>query len=139
MRKLAAAIGVVTATAVIGLAAGCGSDSEAAVPTGADVKGTYVQEGAGFDNGEPATWKDHTIVINAAEGQGFAGYKEYISRSTGQKKRETFNGSIGVDGEVFVADGDGFYEGRFVDGSFVGEYVEFGKDQQVMNATWTRK
>lgn len=139
MRKLAAAIGIVTATAVIGLAAGCGSDAEAAVPTGADLKGTWAQEGAGYENGKSITWTDQTVVVTAADGQGFSGYKEYTPAGGGDPQRETFNGVIGLDGEVFIADGDGFYEGRIEDGAFVGEYVEVGADSTAMNVTFTRQ
>ena len=98
-----------------------------------------MQEGAGYENGKPTTWTAQTVVIDAADGQGFAGYKEYTPADGGEPQRESFNGVIGLDGEVFIADADGFYEGQFEDGSFIGEYVEVGSDATAMNVTFTRE
>ena len=139
LKKLIAAVGVIAATSLIAVGAGCASEAEADVPTGADVKGTWVQEGAGYENGTSIRWTDQTVVINAADGQGFAGYREYTPADGGEAQREALNGVIGLDGEVFIADADGFYEGQFEDGAFVGEYVEVGSDATAMNVTLTRR
>jgi len=138
-RRLTTAVAIVAAASVMTLAAGCGSDETSPVPTGADLKGTWVQEGAGYESGKSITWTDQTVVVNAADGQGFSGYKEYTPAGGGDPQRETFNGVIGLDGEVFISDGDGFYEGRIEDGVFIGEYVEVGTDSTAMNVTFTRK
>jgi len=38
-----------------------------------------------------------------------------------------------------ISDNDGFYEGRFVNGNFVGIYIETGEDSTVMNVTFVRE
>jgi hypothetical protein len=117
--------------------AGCGASESDETVSGADLEGTWIQSGAGFEKGEAITWSDQTIVIDTVEGAGFAGYKEYTLDGVAQ--RETLNGVVGLDGEIFMSDEDGFYEGRFEDGAFVGEYVEIGEDSTAMNVTFTRE
>lgn len=134
MKRMLSAIG---AAALITIGAGCGTESSQ-VPTGADLKGTWVQTGAGYENGDSVTWENQTVVIDEADGQGFAGFKEY-TREGGQPQKEVVNGVIGLDGEILMVDGDGRFEGRLIDDKLQGQYDEIGADGAAMNVELTRK
>jgi len=89
--------------ALVTIATGCQTDSADSVPTGAELIGTWAQNGVGYEQGEPATWVDQTVVIESADGQGFTGYKEYTSEGD-VAQQEIVNGVIGADGEIIIAD-----------------------------------
>lgn len=118
---------------------GCGADKPAKVPAAKDLIGTWAQTGAGFEEGKPVTWKDQTLVVEAAEGQGFTGFKEYHNAGE-DPHREVVNGAIGVNGDGRITDEDGFFVGRLVDGKIQGQYVEVSKgESQVLNVELVRK
>jgi hypothetical protein len=122
----------------VGVLAGCATGTSAEVPTGEDLKGTWDQTGAGYEQGRPVTWEDQTLVIEEAKGQGFVGYKEYTREGEGPQ-REILNGVIGIDGEIVIVDEDGIFEGVLVDGKIQGQYVETGEDHGAINVELTRK
>ncbi len=138
-RRMATAIAALGAAATITVAAGCGSDS-ASVPTGEEMKGTYVVAGEGYEQGKPQKWDnpDSTIVIDMANGQAFAGSKTYVD-AEGQKQSYKVNGVIAPDGDILITEPDGFFEGTYADGVITGQYAEMGDTAQAMNATFTRK
>ena len=51
----------------------CGAETATKIPAAKDLIGTWSQNGAGYEEGKPVTWKDQTLVVEAAEGQGFVG------------------------------------------------------------------
>ena len=118
------------------LISGCadGSGEEFSV---SDLEGTWIQSGKGFEQGQSITWDNQKIVIETTDESGFAGYKEF-TRDEGLQ-RETLNGVLGPDGLVVISDTDGFYEGRFINGNFVGIYIETGEDSTVMHVTFVRE
>ncbi len=135
---------VVSAVAVIALA-GCATDDTAPVssasvtaPTGADLVGTWTQSGAGFEGGVAVTWDNQTVVIEKADGQGFAGFKEY-TREGEQPQKETLSGVVGLDGNVLIVDDDGTFEGRLADGKLEGQYAEVGKDAAAINVVISKQ
>ena len=128
---------LVAAVAVVA-AAGCAKETSTAIPTGTDLKGTWAQNGFGYEMGKPVTWKDQTLVIEKAEGAGFAGFKEYNREGSGPQK-EAINGVVGADGDIRIVDEDGFFEGRLVEGKIRGQYVEMGDDAADINVELTRK
>lgn len=129
------AFAFVCAAAVIITVASC---SSVQVPTGEDLKGTWIQTGAGYEKGRPVTWENQTVVIEKADGQGFAGFKKY-TREGEQPQREAVNGVIGLNGDVLIVDEDGKFEGRFVDGKLQGQYAETGDDAAAINVELTRE
>jgi len=138
-------ISVAIAALVVMGAAGCAADASApennataSVPTGADLKGTWIQTGAGFEQGAPVTWENQTVVIEEASGQGFAGYKEYQGANE-QPQKEAVNGVIGLDGSILIVDGDGTFQGRLSDGKLQGQYAEVGDDAAAINVEISRK
>ena len=141
-RTLLASVAALAAAASITIAAGCGSSSDTAeVPTGADMKGTWVQTATGYDNGKLDSWKGDAagnIVFDKASGQSFTGYKTYTPPEGGAVK-ETMQGVIAPDGDILITDQDGFYEGTLENGTFTGQYAESGSDATALNVTWTKK
>ena len=140
-RTLATVLAVAGAAAAITVTTGCGSGGSAEVPTGADMKGTWVQTATGYDNGKLDSWKGDAagnIVFDKADGQSFAGYKTYTPPEGGAVK-ETMQGVIAPDGDILITDEDGFYEGTLANGTFTGQYAESGADATAMNVTWTKK
>jgi hypothetical protein len=140
-RTLLTSIAALAAAASITIAAGCGSSDSASVPTGADMKGTWVQTATGYDNGELDSWKGDAagnIVIDKASGQSFTGYKTYTPPEGGPVK-ETMQGVIAPDGDILITDQDGFYEGTLENGTFTAQYAETGDDATAENVTWTKK
>lgn len=136
-RLISATVAAVGAGVVLTAVAGCGSDSSASVPTGADLKGTWSQSGAGFEKGVPVTWENQAVVIEKADGQGFAGFKEY-TREGGKTQREAVNGVVGLDGNILFVDQDGKFEGRLIDGKLQGQYAEVGDDAAAINVEIVR-
>ena len=140
-RTLRTSIVALAAAASITLAAGCGSSDSAEVPTGADMKGTWVQTATGYDNGTLSSWTSNPagdIVFDEASGQSFAGYKTY-DPPEGPPVKEAMQGVIAPDGDILITDQDGFYEGTIENGTFTGQYAEMGDDSAAMNVTWTKK
>lgn len=133
-RAALATLGVV-ATLAIGA---CSSHSAAPAPTGSDLKGTWVQSGSGFEKGAPVTWTNQTLVIDKADGQGFAGYKEY-TREGEPPQKETVNGVVSSDGDILMTDNDGTFRGRLVDGKVQGQYAEMGADGAAINVELSKK
>ena len=131
-------LGAVGAAAVICVAVGCGPDTSARVPTGAELRGTWNQAGAGYENGEPVTWENQTVVIDEADGQGFAGFKEYTREGEAPQK-EVVNGVIGLNGDILIVDEDGRFDGRLIDGKIQGQYAEIGDDATAINLELSRK
>lgn len=143
-----AAVAVIAVAAV----AGCGTAASAPettastpgtaasvpVPTGADLKGTWIQAGAGYAKGAPVTWENQTVVIEKADGQGFAGFKEYKNEGEPPQK-ENVDGVIGLDGNILIVDDDGTFQGRLIDGKMQGQYAEVGNDSVAMNLEISRK
>lgn len=133
-RATLAALGAVAALTL----SACSSHSSAPAPTGSDLKGTWTQSGAGFEKGGPVTWVNQTLVINKADGQGFAGYKEY-TREGEQPQKETVNGVVSSDGDILMTDNDGTFRGKLVDGKVQGQYAETGADGAAINVELTKK
>lgn len=122
-----------------GAVSGCGADTSAKAPAAKDLIGTWAQTGAGFEEGKPVTWKDQTLVVEAAEGQGFTGFKEYDNEGEDPQK-EVVNGAVGVNGEIRIVDEDGFFVGRLVDAKILGQYIEVKKgESQVLNVELVRQ
>jgi hypothetical protein len=134
---ISTALTTAAAAVLLIISTGCRADSSDSVPTGADLIGTWAQNGVGYEQGEPVTWEDQTVVIESADGQGFTGYKEY-TREGGTPQQETVNGVVGADGEIIMADEDGFFRGRLDNGAIIGQYVEVGADHTAMNIELTR-
>jgi hypothetical protein len=130
--KLTVAFAAVGTAAMLTVVAGCGSSDSTSVPTGADLQGTWSQSGSGYEAGNPVSWENQTIVIDKADGQGFAGYKEYTPAG-GQPQKETLNGVIGVDGNILIVDEDGKFEGQLNGNTLQGQYSEVGDDATAMN------
>jgi len=130
------------ASAIIAVASGCSADTSAKVPTGADLKGTWIQSGDGYERGVRVTPENKgfeaTVVIAEADGRGFTGYKEHTD--PGEKpQRETLHGVVGLDGDILITDEDGFFTGKLVDGTIRGQYAETGKDAAAINVELTRQ
>lgn len=84
-------------------------------------------------------WRDQTLVVEAAEGQGFTGLKQYHNAGEDPQK-EIVNGAVGANGDIRIADRDGYFVGRLVDGKILGQYVEVAKgESQVLNVELVRK
>jgi hypothetical protein len=122
-----------------GAVSGCGAETSAKIPAAKDLIGTWAQTGAGYEEGTPVTWKDQTLVVEAAEGQGFVGFKEYHNEGEDPQK-EVINGAVGVDGDIRIADDDGFFVGRLVDGKILGQFTKVAKgESQVLNVELVRQ
>lgn len=120
-----AALVAVGATVLACLTTSCGSDSAASVPTGADLKGTWVGSATGYQAGKPVTWKDEKMVIAEADGQGFGGFVTYTD-TDGTPKKETVSGVISPDGNILIAEDVGHFQLRLVGGKMQGQFVETG-------------
>lgn len=136
--KFTIGVAATLAAASITIAAGCGGGS-AEAPTAADLKGTWTQSGAGFEQGKAVTWNNQTIVIETADGQGFTGFKEYTPSGGSSPQKEAINGVIAPDGDILITDEDGFIEGTYADGVITGQYAETGADNSAVNVTLTKK
>lgn len=122
-----------------GAVSGCSAESSVRIPAAKDLIGTWAQTGAGYEEGKPVTWTDQTLVIEAAEGQGFTGFKEYHNAGEDPQK-EVVNGAVGVNGDIRIVDEDGFFVGQLVDQKIVGQYIEVKKgESQVLNVELARK
>ena len=130
------------ASAVVALASGCSAAPSTTVPTGADLKGTWIQAGDGYERGVRVTPENKgfeaTVVIAEADGQGFTGYKEHTDPGE-NPQREVVHGVIGLDGDILITDEDGFFTGKLVDGKIRGQYAEIGKDAAAINVELSRQ
>lgn len=141
-RSLAATMAVTAAATALTLATGCGGSGSEAVPSGADMKGTWtIKASEGFEGGKPGSLSpDGRLVITTAKGQGFGGYKTYTDTDEGGSVvKETINGAIASDGDIHYTDDDGFFEGALQDGVMTGQYTEIGTDGTVMNVDYVKK
>lgn len=130
------------AAAIIAVVSGCDANPSTKVPTAADLKGTWIQAGDGYERGVRVTPENKgfeaTVVIAEADGRGFTGYKEHTD--PGQPtQREMLHGVVGLDGEILITDEDGFFTGKLVDGKIRGQYAEIGKDAAAINVELSRQ
>jgi hypothetical protein len=127
------------AVLTIGAVSGCAAETSAKIPAAKDLIGTWSVTGAGFEGGKYESGKGEW-VIEAAEGQAFLGFKEYQDPGEDPQK-EVFSGAVGVDGDIRIADGDGFFTGRMTDGKILGQYIEAkdAADHAVRNIELSRK
>lgn len=142
MKNIISAFAFVGAASTIIATAGCSADSSTKVPTGADLKGTWIQAGDGYERGIRVTPENKgfeaTVVIAEADGQGFTGYKEYTD--PGEKpQREVLHGVVGLDGDILITDEDGFFTGKLVDGKIRGQFAEIGNDAAAINVELSRQ
>ena len=136
--KRAAALTAAAAAAFLMIAAGCTTDAPSSAPTGAELIGTWEQSGAGFERGTSVAWVDQVVVIESADGQGFAGFKEYTPVGEAPQK-ETVNGVIATNGDILITDEDGVFRGRLEDGTIIGQYAETGDDAAAINVELIRQ
>ena len=117
---------------------GCAADNSAKIPAAKDLIGTWSVTTAGFEAGKHEGGKSKWVV-EAAEGQEFVGFKEYQDPGEDPQK-EVFNGGVGVDGDIRIADSDGFFTGRMTDGKILGQYIEAKDtaDSAVLNVEMSR-
>lgn len=123
----------------IGAVSGCAADTSAKIPAAKDLIGTWSVTQAGFEAGKYESGNSQWVV-EAAEGQAFVGFKEYQDPGEDPQK-EVLNGAIGVDGDIRIADSDGFFAGRMKDGKIIGQYIEAkdAADSTVLNVELSRK
>lgn len=123
----------------VGAVSGCAADNSAKIPAAKDLIGTWSVTTAGFEagkhEGSQSQW-----VVEAAEGQAFVGFKEYQDPGEDPQK-EVLNGAVGVDGDIRIADSDGFFTGRMTDGKILGQYIEAkdAADSAVLNIEMSRQ
>jgi hypothetical protein len=95
---------------IIAVVSACSAAPSAKVPSGADLKGAWVQAGDGYERGIRVTPRNQmamaTVVIVEADGQGFTGYKEHTDPGE-RPQKEKINGVVGLDGDILITDEDG--------------------------------
>ncbi|MFM8598614.1 MAG: hypothetical protein ACKOB8_06360 [Mycobacterium sp.] len=142
MKHTIFALAAGAAAAFLAVAAGCSANPSTKVPTGADLRGTWIQAGDGYEQGVRVTPENKgfeaTVVIAEADGQGFTGYKEHTDPGEPPQK-EVLHGVVGLDGEILITDEDGFFTGKLVDGKIRGQYAETGKDAAAINVELSRQ
>ena len=124
---------------IVGAISGCAAETSAKIPAAKDLIGSWSGSLAGFEGGKHQSGQSQWVV-EAAEGQAFVGFKEYQDAGKDPQK-EVFNGAVGVDGDIRIADSDGFFAGRMIDGKILGQYVENkdAADSAVLNIELSRK
>ena len=136
--RISIALTAAVTALLVTIGAGCASNSSESVPTGAELIGTWQQTGAGYERGESVIWVDQVVVIEAADGQGFTGFKEYTKEGQGPQQ-EIVNGVIAPNGDILITDEDGFFRGRLEDETILGQHVEVGDDSSAINLELKRK
>jgi hypothetical protein len=123
----------------VGTVSGCAAENSAKTPAAKDLIGTWSVTTAGFEAGKHESAKSQWVV-EAAEGQAFVGFKEYQDPGEDPQK-EVLNGAVGVDGDIRIADSDGFFTGRMTDGKILGQYIEAkdAADSAVLNVEMSRQ
>ena len=123
----------------VGAVSGCAAETSAKIPAAKDLIGTWSVTTAGFEGGKHESHKSQWVV-EAAEGQAFLGFKEYQDPGEDPQK-EVLNGAVGVDGDIRIADSDGFFTGRMTDGKILGQYIEAkdAADSAVLNIEMSRQ
>jgi hypothetical protein len=122
----------------VGAVSGCAAENSAKIPAAKDLIGTWSVTTAGFEGGKFESGKSQWVV-EAAEGQAFLGFKEYQDPGEDPQK-EVLKGAVGVDGDIRIADTDGFFIGRMTDGKILGQYIETkdAADHAVLNVEMSR-
>lgn len=123
----------------VGAVSGCTAENSAKIPAAKDLIGTWSVTVAGFEGGKHESGNSQWVV-EAAEGQAFLGFKEYQDPGEDPQK-EVLTGAVGVDGDIRIADTDGFFTGRMTDGKILGQYIETkdAADHAVLNVEMSRQ
>ena len=123
----------------VGALSGCAAENSAKIPAAKDLIGTWSVTTAGFEGGKHESHKSQWVV-EAAEGQAILGFKEYQDPGEDPQK-EVLNGAVGVDGDIRIADSDGFFTSRMTDGKIIGQYIEAkdAADSAVLNVEMSRQ
>jgi len=106
-------ITVITIAFASVISAGCTIPSAIKIPTGEQMIGTWTGTSVLQENGKSIK-SDVTFLIDQASGQSFSGTVKY-RYVNGRQGQEPINGSIGKNGNIVMADQDGFYVNGLLD------------------------
>ena len=135
MKQAKAAIGFVFASVIF---AGCTHLNATKVPTGEQMKGTWTGTSSGQENGK-SSGTDVTFVIDQASGQSFSGKIKYKYKD-GRTGLESIHGSIGKNGNIAIADKDGFYINGLLDNNSLSlQYIEASPEESEASNVYIQK
>ena len=110
--------------------AGCTHLNATKVPTGEQMKGTWTGTSSGQENSKSSE-SDVTFLIDQALGQNFSGTIKYKYKD-GRPGQEPIHGSIGKNGNIAMADKDGFYINGLLDNNRLSlQYIEASPKESV--------
>ena len=78
------------------------------------------------------------MVIEAADGQGLTGFKEYTPEGQAPQQKMV-NRVIASNSDTLTTDEDGFFRGRLKDGTILGQCAGVGQDSSAINVELNRK
>ena len=135
MKPAKVVIGIVFASVVF---AGCTHLNAAKIPTGEQMKGTWTGTSTGQENGK-SSGTDATLLIDQASGQSFSGTIKYKYKD-GRSGQEPIHGSIGKNGNIAIADKDGFYiNGILENNSLSMQYIEASPEESEASNVYLQK
>ena len=135
MKSVNVLISVLFASA---LSTGCSHLGAAQIPTGEQMKGTWVGTSSGHESGKN-TGTNVTFLIDKASGQSFSGTIRYKYHD-GRDGQEAIHGSIGKKGNIAIADKDGFYINGILDGNSLSlQYIEASAEESESSNIYLEK
>lgn len=120
------------------MATGCSYLGAAKIPTGEQMKGTWTGTSSGHENGRN-TGTNVTFLIDQSSGQSFSGTIEYQynDKRTGKEK---IHGSIGKNGDIAIADEDGFYINGILDRNSLSlQYIESSPEESEASNVYLKR
>ncbi len=105
------------------------------LPTGNDLLGTWEGANKGYQGDIYINSGSIKIIITEAKGKAFKGYV-INSRSGKPTRRETVNGFIAGNGDVFATDSKGFYNMKLYESGRLGIVYRESSPQQVASTTF---
>ena len=135
MKQAKVVISVVFASAIF---VGCTHLNATKVPTGEQLKGTWTGTSSGQENGK-SSGTDVTFLIDQASGQSFSGTIKYKYKD-GRSGKEPIHGSIGKNGNIAIADKDGYYiNGILENNSLSLQYIEASPEESEASNVYLQK
>jgi len=102
------------------------------------MKGTWTGTSSGQENGNSSA-TDVTFLIDQASGQSFSGTINYKYKD-GRPGQEPIHGSIGKNGNIAIADKDGFYINGLLDNNNLSmQYIEASPKESVALNVYLQK
>lgn len=133
-RSVLASVALAASGALLFSACSSGSSSV----SGQQMVGTWAGTNSGYVVNDAFVTQETKLVVERAEGQAFAGYKEW-TEADGTTASQEIKGVVTPEGRVFIVEEDAVLEATLSGSEITGVYAETGEDHAAFAVALTKQ